>query len=203
MARGLHSRAVSAARIGLPVAALALLSTLFLMARTADPSGAVPFADVDLSERARDQQITAPRIAGRTVGGTAFALVADAARPDLDDPRRMAIDALDLTLGRPGDASVTTVLARMGEVDSAERTLVLAGDVRIDTTDGLSLRTDRLEGSLNALRVASPGPVTGEAPFGRLRAGAMTITEARDGSGDRRVMFTDGVELLYVPPPAP
>ena len=45
----LHSRVVRLATIILPVAALALLSTVFMLARTVDPSDAIPFAEVDVS----------------------------------------------------------------------------------------------------------------------------------------------------------
>jgi lipopolysaccharide export system protein LptC len=194
---------VAAGRVGLPVAALALLSTLFLMARTIDPNDALPFADPALAERVRDQQLTEPRIAGRTVSGTAFEIRADAARPAPGDPRRLSIEALDLTLGLPGDAAVTTVAAQAGEVDTGARSLLLETRVAIDTTDGFRLRTDRLEADLGRLRVTSPGPVRGEAPFGSIEAGAMTLTEDPE-DGTRRFEFTDGVELLYVPPsPAP
>ena len=200
MAEGFHSRAVVAARVGLPVAALALLSTLFLAARTVDPSAAIPFADVALSERVRDQQLTAPRVTGRAGGGTAFEIRADAARPDPEDPRRIHVDRLGLVLGLPTDPSITRVAADRGEVDSAARTLVLEGAVVIRTTDGFRLRSDRLEGSLGRLRILSPGPVRGEAPFGTLRAGAMTLTEGAGGGGGRRLVFTGGVEVLYAPP---
>ena len=200
MAGSLHSRVVAAAKIGLPVAALAIMSTLFLGARQVDPSGAVPVADASLSDRARDQQLTAPRITGRTQGGTPFDLRAQAARPDAADPRRLTVDALSLTLGGATEPDLTAVSAAGGTVDSAARTIVLAGDVRVDTTAGFRLRTQRLEGSLGVLRVVSPGPVRGDAPFGTLSAGGMVIEESADGADGRRFVFTDGVTLLYAPP---
>lgn len=197
MTRGLHSRTVAAARVALPVAALAMLSTLFLAARTVDPLDAVPFANVELSDRVRDRQLTAPRVMGETSGGTAFALRADAARPEGGDPRRLEVDAPALTLGLPSDRSVVSVAAARGRVDSAARRLVLEGRVAVDTTDGFRLRTERLEGDLATLSVTSPGPVEGEAPFDRLRAGAMTLSE--DPEGSRRFVFVGGVDLVYVP----
>ena len=195
MGVGWHSRIVALARVALPVAALGLMSMLFLFARTVDPLDALPFAEVDVAARARDQQITAPRVSGRTEGGTAFRLVAERAVPAPDDPRRMGMDRMHLTLEEAG--ADTTVIARHGTVDMSGRTVVLEGDVQVDDVRGFHVRSDRLEGELATLRVASPGPVTGDTPFGTVDAGAFTITEE---AGARRLSFTDGVELLYQPP---
>ncbi|UWQ22035.1 LPS export ABC transporter periplasmic protein LptC [Jannaschia sp. W003] len=192
-----RARLVAGAKVALPVAALALLSTLFLVARTPDPEDALPFAAVDIGERATDQQLTTPRVMGRSQGGTAFDLRAARARPDPADPRRMTIDALHLELSGRGEA---TVEARAGTVDTAARTVVLEGDVAVDTATGYALRSDRLEGSLAELSLVSPGPVRGTSPLGRLRAGAMRLEER---NGAARLVFSGGVDLLYVPPPPP
>ncbi|MFO6465071.1 LPS export ABC transporter periplasmic protein LptC [Jannaschia sp. KMU-145] len=195
--RGTHSRIVRIATIVLPVGALALLSTLFLLARTVDPNDAIPFAEVDVSERARDQQLTAPRLTGLAGDGTAFVLSAASARPDPDDPRRMTAETMRLVL--EGDAGGRAVVSALrGRVDSGERAVDLAGAVRIQTSTGFTLRTERLLGSLAELDIVSPGEVTGDGPLGDLRAGGMRIDE--DEAGAARLVFTDGVDLLYVPP---
>ena len=41
----LHSRLVTWAKVALPLAALAILSTLFLLADRIDPTAAIPYAD--------------------------------------------------------------------------------------------------------------------------------------------------------------
>ncbi len=196
-AEGLRSRAVRIAALLLPVAALALLSTMFLLANRVNPDDAIPFAAVDVSERARDRQLTRPRFAGVSSRGTPFALTAERARPDAADPRRMSAQAPRLVLGT-GEADRATVAAEAGEVDTGARTIALAGDVRIDTATGYALRTAAMEGTLGRLRVVAPGEVRGTGPLGRLRAGAMRIDE--DAAGAVRLVFTGGVDLLYLPP---
>ena len=196
-AGGLHSRAVRIATIVLPLAALAVLSTMFLLSRRVDPGAALPRAGVDVSERARDRQVTAPRLSGVSSRGTAFALAAREARPDAADPRRLAAEDLRLVLG--DDASGrATIVAAAGEVDTDARRLRLEGDVRITTSTGFDLRTGRLDGSLARLDVTAPGEVRGTGPLGRLRAGSMRIDEAPGGAP--RLVFTGGVDLLYLPP---
>ena len=190
-----RARLIAGAKVALPVAALALMSTLFLLARTVDPEDAIPFAEIDLSERARDEQLTMPRVMGLSGGGTAFDLAADAARPVPGAPGRLTIDTLRLLLDDAGVGAV--VSAASGEVDTSGRTVALDGDVAVDTSTGYRLLTDRLEGNLARLRLEAPGPVTGEGPLGRLQAGSMVLEE-RDGA--QRLRFTGGVDLLYVPP---
>jgi lipopolysaccharide export system protein LptC len=192
-----HTRLVRALRVLLPVAALALLSTLFLLARTVDPDDAIPFAEVDVSERARQQQLTAPRITGVSAGGTAFRLQAADARPDPEDARRLSADAMRLTL-RDGDAAGAVVTAGRGIADTSARSVVLEGDVRVETTTGYEFRSDRLEGTLGRLRIVSPGPVAGSGPLGDLRAGTMLLEE--DAAGRQTLAFTGGVDLVYRPP---
>ncbi|CTQ32751.1 LPS export ABC transporter periplasmic protein LptC [Jannaschia rubra] len=195
--RGLHSRIVRLATLILPVAALVLLSTLFLVARRVNPEDAIPFAEVDVSERARDQQLTAPRFTGLSQDGTAYDFVADRALPDPVDPRRMSAMTVRLDLADPAGGR-STVVADTAEVDTGARTLAVEGDVRVDTSAGYSLRAGRLQGSLDRLDILGDGPITGEGPLGTIRAGGLRIDE--DEGGAARLVFTGGVDLLYVPP---
>ncbi len=55
-----YSRVVAWLKVLLPVIALVLLSTMFLISRTIDPSRAIPFANVDVEGMVRDQRISAP-----------------------------------------------------------------------------------------------------------------------------------------------
>ncbi|CUH39915.1 Lipopolysaccharide-assembly, LptC-related [Jannaschia seosinensis] len=192
---GWHTRLVRLGRLVLPVLALMLLSTVFLLARSVDPQDAISFADVDVSERARDQQLTAPNVTGVSADGTAFDLSARMARPDPGDPGLMNAQTVRLVLTGDGRATVTSDFAR---IDTQQRDLMLDGDVRIDTSTGYRVRTERLEGTLGRLRIVSPGEVTGEGPLGRMRAGSLTIDEDADGAA--RLLFTGGVDLLYTPP---
>ena len=52
-ADNVHSRVVGWLKILLPLAALALLSTLFLFSRGSDPTANLPFSETELNEIAR------------------------------------------------------------------------------------------------------------------------------------------------------
>jgi len=58
-----YSRVVAWLRIALPLLALAILSTLFLLARTIDPAQNLPYADIDIDELTREQRIGNPQFA--------------------------------------------------------------------------------------------------------------------------------------------
>ena len=192
-----HTSLVRGARVLLPVAALALMSTLFLVAERVDPDDAIPFAEVDVSMRARDQQLTAPRFAGLSHGGAAFALTAERAMPDAEDPRRMTAEAVSLDLAGPSDAT-SELRADRALVDTGTRRLALEGNVRLVSSTGYAMRAPRVEGMLDRLDLRAEGGVTGDGPLGRIRADRMRLTE--DAGGAQRLLFAGGVELLYTPP---
>jgi len=79
-----YSRFVQWAKILFPLIALGLLSTMFLFSRNVDPSNAIPFADIDVEQIARDQQLSSPRFSGTTSGGASIIVDAETAMPDYD-----------------------------------------------------------------------------------------------------------------------
>ena len=81
MTRGdTHSRLVGWLKLALPLAALVILSTLFLIADRIDPEAAIPYANVDVEDLARDPRMTTPSYAGLTSDGSALTLTADVQR---------------------------------------------------------------------------------------------------------------------------
>jgi len=122
-----YTRVVTWLKIGLPIAAPGLLSTLFLFARDRDITGDVPFAKGDLEDRAQGQQLTKPHFAGMTTAGDRVSVTAAAARPDGDEPRLMVITGIssriDLATGEhfalaSGEGWINN---RTGEVEIAGR----------------------------------------------------------------------------------
>lgn len=192
-----HSRMVAWLKILLPLTALGLLSTLFLLSRNIDPTTAIPFADIDLKERAHSEQITAPEFAGATREGDLISFKAATARPDLEDKGRALVDALSARIDL-GSGGVITFKADGGTVDNNRDEAQLSGDVEITTSTGYTLHTQRLLSGMKTLHAESPGTVTGEGPPGTITAGRMVI-DRPEGSKDAQLLFTDGVKLIYDP----
>lgn len=191
-----YSRLVNILKVLLPLVALAILATLFLISRGMDLDAVLPFAEDELAERTRDQQITGPFFSGTTSGGDEIIVSATLARPGGPS--------------RPSEA--TEVSARMTRADGAHMTLesdlvtvdipqdraVFSGGVEIVTSTGLHIETDKLETALQGVSGSTSGRVTGNSPFGDLDAGRMSFA-AENGNGPLHMVFKDGVKLLYRP----
>ena len=200
-AEALHSRLVTGLRIVLPLGALALLSTLFLVSRDIDPSRALPFAAVDVEDLARDPRITAPRLSGVTDDGTAVTLTARTVR--IASGTGETIDAEGVVaLFEAADGRQSIFSAETARMDRAADRLSLQGDVRMHGDAGYRVATDAVVAALDRTWVTSPGPVTAEGPAGRLEAGGMLLRAAPAAPGEpagHRLLFTGGVRLLYQP----
>lgn len=184
-------------KIILPLVALGLLSTLFLISRKVDLSDRVPYAQVDLEQRAHDQGVTNPSFSGVATGGEQVSFKADMVRPDPDNADRLLARAPRAEMRLVGGA-VIDIRAERGESDQIYATALLEGDVQVVTTTGYDIRTDLLTAAFDTLHAESPGPVTGTGPPGDLSAGRMELVV--DAQSDAaHLMFTDGVKLIYRP----
>jgi lipopolysaccharide export system protein LptC len=182
-------------KILLPLAALGLLSTLFLISNTIDPSAPVPSAPIDLEQRAQDLGVTRPSFAGVSPRGDEITLRADAARPERDAPKRLVAERISGRIGLR-DGAELELRAATARLDQSTMTAMLGGGVHIATTTGYEIDTDRLEMRLDALRAESPGQVVATGPLGNITAGRMILHEA-DESGDAELLFSGGVRLIY------
>jgi lipopolysaccharide export system protein LptC len=190
-----YSTLVSWAKIALPLIALGLMSTLFLFSRTPDPEDALPFAEVEVEQIAREQRLSRPRFAGTLDDGREVTLVADSAAPQATNPNHILLSGVETRL--TSDMSDPIVLTAVtGDIDLAAQIVDLAGAVSVVTATGFRLSSDRMTVGMGAMRLASPGPVvlTGDALT--LEAGTMEMTGP---SGAAFLSFTGGVRLLYAP----
>jgi lipopolysaccharide export system protein LptC len=201
-----HSRLVATAKIILPLAALAILSTLFLVAKRIDTEAAIPYASVDVRELAREQRIGQPRFAGVTEDGSAITVTAARALPEggtLDSLRAEDMAAqIDMA-----DGTSIGITAPSGRLDTPRDLAELVGGVVVTTTSGWRLETATLEAALDATRLLAETTVNATGPLGDLTAGRMELTQggrdATDGATSPPdgpvLLFTDGVRLLYDP----
>ena len=189
----IHSRLVAWLKVILPLAALALLSTLFLVSRGTPPEDALPYSEVDVEELAREPRLTAPRYAGVTQDGAALSVTAEVARPDAAGGA--SATALTARLETP-DGVTTDIAASDGQLDAAAGLLTLTGDVRVTASSGYAITTGEMTAALDRTLLTAPGTVAATAPMGRIDAGAMQMTSQGD---DYVLVFNGGVKLVYEP----
>ncbi len=180
----------------MPLSALAILATLFLLSRSEDQVATIPFTDADVSARTKGQQVTRPFFSGTTTNGDEIAVTADSARPGNDTTPGDA-DNLNARL-KTADGQLITLQSDSGSLDPAGDMARFTGNVRIETSTGLVVLTDVLDAALDGIAGSTPGAVTGSGPMGELSAGNMEFS-AKSGDGDLHVLFKNGVKLIYDP----
>jgi len=191
-----YSRLVAFLKVLLPLTALGLLSTVFLLSRSVDPATTLPFGDAEISERLRDGLISSPYFSGTTQGGDQIIITAATAKPGNAGEMAQANELqaqISTTTGNTVNMS-----ANSGAFDPEADIAMFNGNVLIDTSTGYSLRTEAMESRIKTLDLQSQAPVSGDGPFGTLQAGQMELT-ADPETNNTHLLFKDGVKLIYDP----
>lgn len=195
--RDRHSRTVAMLKVAFPLAALALLSTLFLLSRAMQTVTPVPFADEEIQDRLRDQQITGPFLSSTTADGDEISF--SAGKLVTLDGRVGTNSAEDVTasLRTPGGAAFQ-LTADLAELDIAGDAAELSGDVSMETSTGYRINTEQLTARISQLDVSATGLIEATGPLGDLRAGKMRVFSPNSGKSTQ-ILFSDGVKLVYTP----
>jgi lipopolysaccharide export system protein LptC len=192
-----YSRAVALLKVAFPLAALALLSTLFLLARAMNTETAIPFADKEVQDRLRDQQITGPFFSGTTQDGDQMSFSADrliTLRDSVGTNRAEGVMAqMETALGATFQLEADVV-----ELDIAGNAAEMTGDVSVLSSTGYLVNTARLTALISTLDVTAPEQIEATGPLGTFTAGTMRIFSPNDAQGTQ-MLFSDGVKLVYTP----
>ena len=194
-ADNLYSQVVGWAKILLPLCAIGLLSTLFLLARSTTEPNEIVLEQVEAI--AREQRLSAPEFSGLTDDGAVIVISASTARPDTTRPDTISIDDVRLRMDN-ADGSNVEITATMGEIDGRAGIVSLLGLARLVTSSGYEMETNGLIADLDTGLVTTDGLLEIHAPFGQLTAGKVTFQMASEGIS-QEMLFTDGVRLLYTP----
>lgn len=192
-----HSRVVGWLKVALPLAALAILSTLFLLADRIDPEDALPYAEVDVEDLAREPRMTAPTYAGTTSDGASLTLSADEARPEAEG-KPASLAGLRLELVTP-DGSTTALSAASAVMDEAAELILMSGGVSVTTTTGYEVETAEIAARLDRSGLESRGEVTATGPAGSIRADGMVLSQDNQTPGSYVLVFKGDVRLVYQP----
>lgn len=199
MATDRYSRLVGTAKVILPLVALAILSTLFLVARRIDTEAAIPYANVDVRELAREARVGEPRFAGMTDDGAAITVTAARAVPG--DAEVSTLQAIDMVAQIDlADGTIVGITAPTGRLDTPGGLAELAGGAIVTLSTGWRAETATLTAALDATRVVTESRIDATGPLGDVTAGRMELTQGtRPGDPGPVLLFTDGVRLLYDP----
>ena len=193
-----YSRLIGWLKIVLPLVALAILSTLFLVARTIDPDDAIPYATVDVDERLREPRMTEPTYAGMTEDGAALTLAAAEVRTAPEDNGSGTAKALTGLLETP-DGGRTDLAAGAVTVDAATRQIRLTGGVDVRSSTGWRVESESLTSAMDKTDLQSQTPVIATGPAGTVWADTMRLSQNPDQPGAYLLVFNGSVKLIYQP----
>jgi lipopolysaccharide export system protein LptC len=190
-----HARLVGLLKVGLPLAAVAIVVVLVTWPYVTDrvaSSFRLTFADVDETADGT-VTMTNARYLGTDQRGQPFTITADTASQDPDEPDRVTLTRLagDIALN---DGSWISLSSDQGVYSQEARVLELSGAVSLYADSGYELRTERARLDLAVEVADGDAPVEGQGPLGHLRASGFRVTE-----GGRRLLFLGPVRLTLYP----
>lgn len=188
-----YSAIVAILKVMLLLAALALLSTFFLLLRAPEPNAALRHIGADVEYLSSQQRLSQPRFAGTLNDGRALILNAKNAITDPNDSSTIAIQEINGVLNLSSN-DLLMITANKGEMDTVEQVVNLDGSVNAVSLSGYRLMSESLTISLDAMRMIASGPVTINGGGTTLEAGAMDVTSIAEAS---LVHFSGGVRVKY------
>lgn len=190
-----HARLVGVLKVGLPLAAAAIVVVLVTWPYVTDrvASGLrLTFADVE-SDADGTVTMTNARYLGTDRRGQPFTITAESAAQNPDDPDRVVLTRLagDIVLN---DGAWLSLSSDGGVYRQEARVLELAGSVSLYADSGYELRTEQATLDLAAEVAAGDAPVQGQGPLGHIDAAGFRVTE-----GGQRLLFLGPVRLTLYP----
>lgn len=193
-----YSRLVLWLKVSLPLAALAILSTLFFVAETLDPEAAIPYAEVDVAKILREQGASSPNFGGVTADGTQIALSASSIRPSEGAGNKWTGQSLSARLELPSGAQIT-INSPEGVVDTDSREATLQGGAVLESSTGYRVTTDHIVASLDTASVIAEHEIVAVGPPGKVTAGRMTLNQMDSDPTNHHLVFEGGVRLVFTP----
>lgn len=195
----LHSRLVFWLKILLPLSALGILSTLFLLSHSVRPEDAIPYSTVNIADRVKEPRLTAPDFAGMTADGAALTLHATDARPGTSGSSDAGlINDLTGQIDTP-DGARTTLVAKQARLDQTAKQVVIDGGAVITNSTGYRIETRQIRVALDQTSLDSDGPIDATGPVGHITAGSLHLGLAVATPAQYVLVFKGGVRLIYLP----
>ncbi|MBL9059625.1 MAG: LPS export ABC transporter periplasmic protein LptC [Mangrovicoccus sp.] len=197
-AGGGYTRAVTIAKVVLPLLALAILTGLIVLARTAPEGEPLRYVTRDVEDLADQQRLGEGRHEAVTREGAEVTITAAQLVPDAQRPR--VTHGTDLTARMvTREGFVYDLDADTGVIDEIAMESLLTGNVVVTSSDGYTMTTDQMMMRTDRTYAESRAPVHADGPLGTLDAGRMQVYADPDDETRTRMVFTGGVRLLYIP----
>lgn len=181
-----YTRMIGLLKIILPLMALAVLGTVFLITKEDGFDPGFTFSQAEFDALESGSFLDNPQINGKTADGDIFSLNAERIEPESQDLQRIIASNLVSNFDFTSGISVE-IIADTAEILMGEQLLVFPDGARIITSDGY-------DGTLKALTAnLETGYISGEmieadGPLGHISAEIFRISSVGAGSNGNRVL---------------
>lgn len=182
----------------MPLAALAILSTLFFVSETLDPEAAIPYAEVDVAQILRDKGASAPEFGGVTADGVTIALSAESIRPGSEEPNVWTGIDLAAQLNLPSGTAIS-IDSPEGILDAERREALMQGGAVLESSTGYRVQTPRLRTSFDSLTVLAEDGIVAVGPPGTITADRMTLNRMDSDPPSHHLVFKGNVRMVFTP----
>jgi len=190
-----YSHFVFLAKIFLPILALLLLSSVFLLSKYAETEKIIAITSIGSNVSSSNQKISSPIYSGLTEDGSELSFSSQSISPSLLNPKvilaNTVLARLETSLGK-----VYNVSAKKGRYNENTSTVDLSGNVIVQISDGYRFYTNQLSTHVKKTLITSPGSITGDGPLGFIEAGQMVISQIKN---KHLLTFKNGVKLTTTP----
>ena len=194
----LYSRFVKLMKVALPLAAAAGIGLYYLSLREPGDLAEI-FSAEDLATLGAGLKLDSPSFTGVNERGEPFSVHAKWAVPDSAMPTYIDLErpSGEIELDRKRTVTVTSETGRLHRDD---KVLVLKGGVKVDTSDGYHIETDRLHFALRSQATYAPGSINAKGPSGSIEAGSMRVVPADPDKGTgTQIWFENRVRVVLSP----
>lgn len=179
------------------MAAIGLLVGMFLMSRAAPSESDLSFLQGTLRDSIGEQRIGAPYFSAKTNSGDQISLSARTVKPVLSNPSVLTVEQVTTRIVS-SERDEIIMSAGQGLLDTSERVIMLQGGAQLVSMDGYQVSATEVIARLDENFLSAKGPIYMTGPGGQIQSGHMEISRASD-SGTLKIVFTEGVKLLYDP----
>ena len=190
-----YSKTVYVLKIVLPLIALGLLASLFLLSRNQTATTvALPFSKSDLDARIREQRISSPIYNGTNSAGDDISLSAGKIIPQTSPDTMGQMTDLAVTV-ETATGTIFGITAELGEYDSKTTTVSLRGSVDLTTSLGYQITSPSVVFDPRNTILIAQGPIAGQGPNMSLNAGKLEISRP-NGTESLQIRFTQGIKVV-------
>ena len=164
-----YSQFVSLMKRALPIAAAAVLAAVLVYSFLPRPSDRITLTAQRTGILDNDLAMVKPKLTGADDDGNPFVITADVAVQDPKNVHRARMEKIEADMTMK-DGRWLNATAAHGFFDMDVGVLKLAGGIAMYSDTGYELHTARLDAEMRKGLFHGPETVTGQGPFGQMRA---------------------------------